>query len=68
EVLDAVDRVTNLKIAREWADRRPGDPAALVADSRAIQARLGWAPRYADLDVIVTHALQWERALAERRG
>ncbi|MEY4270064.1 MAG: UDP-glucose 4-epimerase GalE, partial [Pseudomonadota bacterium] len=40
EVLDAVDRVTNLKIAREWADRRPGDPAALVADSRAIQARL----------------------------
>jgi UDP-glucose 4-epimerase len=68
EVLDAVDRVTNLQIKRTWADRRPGDPAALVADSSAIQARLGWVPRYADLDTIVAHALQWERALGDKRG
>jgi UDP-glucose 4-epimerase len=34
-----------------------------VADSAKIRARLGWAPELADLDLIVTHALAWERKL-----
>ena len=33
EVLDAVDRVTNLRIERRLAPRRAGDPDALVADN-----------------------------------
>jgi len=68
EVLDAVDRVTNLKIERVLSDRRAGDPAALTADSSAIRARFGWQPAYDDLDTIVTHALAWERRLSERAG
>ena len=66
EVLDAVDRVTNMKIERVLSDRRAGDPASLTADSRAIRARFGWEPRHDDLDTIVTHALAWERRLSER--
>ena len=66
EVLDAVDRVTNLKIERALSDRRAGDPASLTADSSAIRARFGWQPAYDDLDTIVTHALAWERRLSER--
>ena len=68
QVLDAVDRVTNLKIDRKMEGRRAGDPDALVADNSAILAALPWRPQYDDLDRIVADALAWERALAERSG
>ena len=66
EVLDAVDRVTNLTIDRRMEGRRAGDPDALVADNAAILAALPWRPRHDDLDGIVRDALAWERKLAER--
>lgn len=66
QVLDAIDRVTNHKIVRILEGRRAGDPDSLISDNRAIIETLGWQPRYADLDIIVTHALAWERALGER--
>ena len=67
QVLDAVDRVTNLTIERQLEGRRAGDPDALISDNREIKARFGWQPRYDDLDIIVSHALQWERKLGEQR-
>ncbi|MGA9581937.1 MAG: UDP-glucose 4-epimerase GalE [Allosphingosinicella sp.] len=66
EVLDSVDRVTNLKIERRLEPRRAGDPDSLVADNHRILATLPWRPRLDDLDTIVAHALAWERKLAER--
>ncbi|WP_242124587.1 UDP-glucose 4-epimerase GalE [Sphingobium sp. Sx8-8] len=68
EVLDAVDRVTNLKIDRRLEGRRAGDPDSLISDNRAIMGEFPWTPRYADLDQIVTHALAWERKLTDIRG
>jgi len=68
EVLDAVDRVTNMQIERRIEGRRAGDPASLVSDNRRIRATLPWEPRFADLDTIVDHALAWERRLSELRG
>jgi len=68
EVLDAVDRVTNLHIERRFADRRLGDSGELVADNGRILATLPWRPERDDLDGIVRDALAWERRLAERRG
>ena len=68
EVLDAVDRVTNLTIERKLSPRRAGDPDALISDNAKIKATLPWVPQYADLDVIVTHALQWERKLGDAPG
>ncbi|MFW2830498.1 UDP-glucose 4-epimerase GalE [Sphingomonas sp. ID0503] len=65
QVLDAVDRVTNLSIDRRIEGRRAGDPDALVADSSALKARFGWAPVRDDLDGIVADALAWERKLQE---
>ncbi len=65
EVLDAVDRVTNLKIERRLGPRRAGDPDALISDNALIRQTLPWEPKYADLDVIVGHALAWERKLGE---
>jgi UDP-glucose 4-epimerase len=68
EVLDAVDRVTTLKLDRRFEPRRPGDAGSLVSDNRLIRATLPWQPRFADLDTIVAHALAWERRLGEIRG
>lgn len=68
EVLDAVDRVTNLNIVRKMEGRRAGDPDMLISDNRAIMERFPWQPKHADLDEIVRHALAWERKLGEIRG
>ena len=67
EVLDAVDRVTDMKITRVMQPRRAGDPGSLVSDPSRIRETLPWKPQHADLDMIVTHALAWERQLGERQ-
>jgi UDP-glucose 4-epimerase len=64
EVIEAVKRVSGRNFAVSHADRRPGDPAAIVADSAKIQSALGWSPRFDNLDTIVAHALAFERQLA----
>ena len=68
DVLDAVDRVTNRTINRQFEARRAGDPDALISDNRLIKATLPWQPRFADLETIVGHALAWERRLTEIRA
>ncbi|MEM6858011.1 MAG: UDP-glucose 4-epimerase GalE [Pseudomonadota bacterium] len=68
EVLDAVDRVTNLTIERRIEGRRAGDPDQLISDPSRIRKELPWEPQHADLDTIIAHALAWERKLSELRG
>jgi UDP-glucose 4-epimerase len=58
-VIDTVSRVVGTPVAWQAAPRRPGDPAQLYAASDRAQRELHWAPRYADLEVIVRHAWQW---------
>ncbi len=67
EVLDSIDRITGAGIVRREEQRRAGDPARLIADSSRLQETLDWTPRFADLDTIVRHALEWERRLANLR-
>ncbi|GBQ52371.1 UDP-glucose 4-epimerase GalE [Komagataeibacter sucrofermentans] len=59
EILQSVERVSGRKVPWEWADRRPGDPAILVADSSHIRQDTGWNPQYHDIDSIVETALRW---------
>ena len=65
EVLDSVDRVTNMTIERKMEGRRAGDPAELISNNAAILRTIDWTPRRADLDGIVRDALAWERKLGE---
>ena len=60
EVIDCAARVTGRSIAVVDGARRPGDPAALVADAALARQRLGWDPQYADLETIIGHAWHWE--------
>jgi UDP-glucose 4-epimerase len=62
EVIETAKKVTGVDFAVKHEERRAGDPPRLVADSSAIKARLGWSPRYADLDTIIAHAWAFERA------
>lgn len=66
EVIDAVKTVSGVDFPVTLTDRRPGDPAGIVADNALIRATLGWRPERDDLNGIVTDALAWERRLAER--
>ena len=63
EVIETVKRVSGADFKVEFAPRRPGDPAQIVAASDRIRAVLKWRPQYDDLATIVGHALAWERKL-----
>ena len=65
DVIASVTRAANKDFAVQLGPRRPDDPAALVARADRIGAVLGWRPRYHDLDIIVGHALSWERRLVD---
>ncbi len=59
EVIAAVERAGGRPVPARGSGRRPGDPPALVADTRLAQAMLGWSPRYVNLDAIVRTAWKW---------
>jgi len=61
EVIHTARRVTGRKIPVQIQDRRPGDPAVLVADSQKARRGLGWEPRFAALEQIIAHAWGWEQ-------
>ncbi len=65
QVIDAVKRASNVDFEVRTTDRRPGDPAALVAAAGRIREKLGWNPEREELDLIVADALNWERHLME---
>ena len=67
EVIDAVRRISGREFPVEVCGRRPGDPAALVANVDRIRATLEWRPQFQDLDTIVAHAYAWERRLSGKR-
>jgi UDP-glucose 4-epimerase len=51
--------VTGIDIPAEDADRRPGDPAALVASSERIRQDLGWVPEKPDIETMIADAWDW---------
>jgi len=66
EVLDALDKVLGQPIRREMKGRRAGDPPLLISSNEALLETLDWNARYADIETILTHALDWERKLKSR--
>jgi UDP-glucose 4-epimerase len=64
EVIAAVRRATGHPVPAREAERRPGDPAVLVASSEKIKRELNWSPQFPDLEAIVRSAWEWRRAHA----
>ncbi len=61
EVVDSARRVTGHAIPVEMKERRPGDPARLVAGSEKAKTVLGWKPQISDIDSIVKSAWEWQQ-------
>jgi len=59
QVIDAVEQVTGRAVTRQFAPRRPGDPAILYAEATRIREDLGWVPKRAELTTIVADAWKW---------
>ncbi len=64
EVIEVMKRVSGTDFDVETAPRRAGDPAVLVSDNEKIRQKIGWRPRYDDLEMICKSALEWERKLS----
>jgi len=62
EVIEACRAVTGHPIPAVVAQRRPGDPARLVASPQKAQRELGWEARHKDIREIVESAWRWHQA------
>jgi UDP-glucose 4-epimerase len=62
EVIQACRKVTGHPIPAVVAPRRPGDPAALIADVRKAYEVLGWKAAYTDITRTIETAWNWHRS------
>jgi len=63
EVIDQAQQAMGQNLDVSTAERRPGDPPAIVANSDFLRAKLNWTPQFDSLDQIVRHAVAWEKQL-----
>ncbi|MEX0799720.1 MAG: UDP-glucose 4-epimerase GalE [Dehalococcoidia bacterium] len=61
EVIEAARRVTGKQIPVHEEDRRPGDPARLVASNEKAVRELGWQPALSGIDSIIESAWAWRQ-------
>ena len=66
EVIAAAEAVTGRSAPIQMAERRPGDPAQLVAAAKKAEQELGWQPRHGDLGTILCHAWAWHQRQWQR--
>jgi UDP-glucose 4-epimerase len=62
EVINACRKVTGHEIPAVFSDRRPGDPACLIADSSLAQSSLNWKPKYIEIEQVVETAWRWHQS------
>jgi UDP-arabinose 4-epimerase len=55
-ITDGIAALSGKSVPVTWADRRPGDPPALVADASAAKRLLGFQTERSDLETILRDA------------
>ena len=68
DFVEVVKKVSGVDFPVTLAERRPGDPASLIARADRIRAELGWQPEHDDLEKIVGQALAWEDKLRTKNA
>ncbi|MBQ1470054.1 MAG: UDP-glucose 4-epimerase GalE [Schwartzia sp.] len=61
EILHEAERVTGEPVPHDIADRRPGDPAVLIASNKKAKDVLGWEPKRSEVQTILRDAWNWEQ-------
>jgi UDP-glucose 4-epimerase len=64
QVLSTAEKVAGRKLTYRMGPRRAGDPHAVIAETARIRKLLPWTPRHADLELILSSAIAWERGLS----
>jgi UDP-glucose 4-epimerase len=59
EILSAAQNISGKEIAFEITERRPGDPATLIASSEKARRILNWRPVRSDPETILKDAWLW---------
>lgn len=54
EVIQAAEKVSGRKVDYRIVERRPGDPAEVIADPRKALELLGWSAKHSDLENLVS--------------
>ena len=67
EVVNACVEITRKMIPIQYAPRRPGDPAVLVADATKIKNELGFEAKVSDLETIIRTAWNWHQKLLKQK-
>lgn len=63
EIIRGVEEVTGQKVPYVMGDRRPGDPAVLVAACDRARDVLGWTTQHSSLHEIIETAWRWHQSL-----
>ncbi|PIZ30436.1 MAG: UDP-glucose 4-epimerase GalE [Alphaproteobacteria bacterium CG_4_10_14_0_8_um_filter_53_9] len=63
DIVQMLKGLSGLPLSVQYAERRPGDPATLVADARRAKDILGWVPQHSDLRTICQTAWNFRKSL-----
>ena len=58
EMIETARRITGKEIPAKYVGRRLGDPACLYATSAYAREKLGWIPKYSDIDTLISSTWQ----------
>jgi UDP-glucose 4-epimerase len=61
DIIKTFERIANLKVNFEITDRRPGDPARLIASNKKTKQLLNWDPKLT-IEDILNSAWEWEKS------
>lgn len=61
EIIQAVEKVSGHKVNYDFAPRRAGDPAVVIATNEKAAEVLGWQPQYTDINEIVKTVWNMEK-------
>ncbi|MEM9245841.1 MAG: UDP-glucose 4-epimerase GalE [Cyanobacteria bacterium P01_F01_bin.153] len=61
EIIEASKEITGKDFTVKVGDHRPGDAPTLVGSAERAVNILGWQPKYADINIIISHAGKWHQ-------
>ncbi len=61
EIIKAAERVSGKNIPINIKERRFGDVPVAVSHSKKIKGKLGWKPKYSDINTIIRTAWNWHQ-------
>lgn len=60
EVIETMQKVTEVKFVVNKVPRRAGDPAKLISNNTKIKNNMNWKPKYNNIELICSSAFNWE--------